>query len=172
MRTIGLDLSIKQPSEAIVAGHDGSFIDSSFKIDETAAGLKSLMERAREGMPDDESLRVIMEPTANAWLPIAIYMSQRGVVCHLVQSEKAADLRKFYRKHAKSDRIDTRVLAKIPFVDEEGLSSLYLPTAEEQALRRLCRQREKLVSQASAIKNRLHDLSRSQQVPCTFRRWW
>jgi len=160
MRTIGLDLSIKQPSEAIVAGHDGCFIGSSFKVDETAAGLQALMERAREGMPDDESLRVIMEPTANAWLPIAIYMSHREVVCHLVQSEKAADLRKFYRKHAKSDRIDTRVLAKIPFVDEEGLNSLYLPRAEEQALRRLCRQREKLVSQATAIKNRLHDLDR------------
>jgi len=160
MRTIGLDLSIKQPSEAIVAGHDGSFIGSSFKIDETAAGLKSLMERVCKGDADDESLRVIMEPTANAWLPIAIYLSHREVTCHLVQSEKAADLRAFYRKHAKSDRIDTRVLAKIPFVDEEGLNSLYLPTAEEQALRRLSRQREKLVSQASAIKNRLHDLDR------------
>ena len=68
----------------------------------------------------------------------------------MVQSEKAADLRAFYRKLAKNDRIDTWVLAKIPFVNEEGLNSLYLPTAEEQALRRLSPQREKLVSQASA----------------------
>ena len=75
MRTIGLDLSIKQPSEAIVAGHDGSFVGPSFKIDETAAGLTSLMERVRKGDTDDESLRVFMEPTANASLPIAIYLS-------------------------------------------------------------------------------------------------
>jgi len=160
MRTIGLDLSITRPSEAIVAGHDSSFLGSTFKVEETAEGLKALTERAREGAADDEPLRVIMEPTGNAWLPIAIYLSHRGVRCHLVQSEKAADLRGFYRKHAKSDRIDTRVLAKVPFVDEEGLNPLYLPTAEEQALRRLCRQREKLVGQASAIKNRLHDLDR------------
>lgn len=160
MRTIGLDLSITQPSEAIVAGDDSSFLGSSFKVDKTAEGLKAMMERACEEMPDDEPLRVIMEPTSNAWLPVAVYLSHRDVLCHLVQGEKAADLRKFYRKHAKSDRIDTRVLAKIPFVDEEGLNPLYLPTAEEQALRRLCRQREKLISQATATKNRLHDLDR------------
>lgn len=160
MRTVGLDLSVKKSSEAIIARRDSTFLGSSFKVDETAEGLEALMERAREGVPDDEPLRVIMEPTGNAWLPVAIYLSHRGVVCHLVQSEKAADLRDFYRKHAKSDRIDTCVLSRIPFVDEEGLNSLYLPTAEEQALRRLCRQREKLVSRASAIKNRLHDLDR------------
>lgn len=160
MRTIGLDLSITQRSEAIVAGHDAHFIGSTFKVEKTAEGLEALTERALKGAPDEEDLRVIMEPTGNAWLPIAVYLSHQDVRCHLVQSEKAADLRDFYRKHAKSDRIDTRVLAKIPFVDEESLHSLYLPTAEEQALRRLSRQREKLVRQSTSIKNRLHDLDR------------
>lgn len=160
MRTIGLDLSITQRSEAIVCGHDAQFLGSTFKVEKTVEGLQALMEQAREGVPDEEDLRVIMEPTGNAWLPLAVYLSHQDVQCHLVQSEKAADLRDFYRKHAKSDRIDTRVLAKIPFVDEESLHSLYLPTAEEQALRRLARQREKLVRQATAIKNRLHEFDR------------
>lgn len=99
-----------------------------------------------------------MEATGNAWFPIAVYLSQRGASCYLVQSEKVAHLRKFYRKQITRDRIDARVLAKMPAVFEEGLNPLYLPRAEEQAARRLCRQRDKLIGQATAIKNRLQDI--------------
>ncbi len=40
-----------------------------------------------------------------------------------------ADLRRYYKRHAKSDRIDARVLARLPLVNLEHLHRLRLPTA-------------------------------------------
>ena len=76
----------------------------------TRAGL---LARAREGERADLPLVVVMEPTGLAWLPVAVYLLRQEVTVYLVNSQQVADLRRFYQKHAKSDRIDSRVLAKL-----------------------------------------------------------
>jgi hypothetical protein len=48
------------------------------------------------------------------------------VKVYLVNSQQVADLRRFYRKYAKSDRIDARVLARLPIVNPEKLHALQL----------------------------------------------
>ena len=39
----------------------------------------------------------------------------------LVPPEQSADLRDYYSKHAKSDRLDSRMLARLPLLHPEGL---------------------------------------------------
>lgn len=41
-----------------------------------------------------------------AWFPVARFLSARGHAVYRVSSAKAADLREFYRRHAKSNGID------------------------------------------------------------------
>lgn len=39
----------------------------------------------------------------------------------MVPPEQSADLRAYYNKHAKTDRLDSRVLARLPLLHPEGL---------------------------------------------------
>jgi len=67
-----------------------------------------------------------------------------------------ADLRKCYKKHAKSDRIDARELARLPWVNPEALlHPLRLSSADYLSGQRWCKQQEELAELMTAIKNRL-----------------
>lgn len=58
----------------------------------------------------------MVEPTGPAWLPVAVFFGRRGHTVLRVTSAKAADLRRFLARHAKSNRIDAETLARLPLV--------------------------------------------------------
>lgn len=74
------------------------------------------------------------EPTGPAWLPVAVFFTARGHRVFRVSSAKAADLRRIFSRHAKSNGIDADTLARLPLVDPAGLHPLELPGAEAAAL--------------------------------------
>jgi transposase len=114
MRTIGIDLAITGAHHAVIVDGRGEALGRSFRFTTDPADLAELLRRTRAGVGEDEPLRVVMEPTGLSWLPIASFCIQRGVRVYLVNTQQVADLRKFYSKHAKSDRISARVLARLP----------------------------------------------------------
>jgi transposase len=67
---------------------------------------------------------VVMEPTRNAWVPLAAWFRRRGASVVLVPPEQAADLRAYYAKHTKTDRLDFRVLARLPVLHPEVSTSI------------------------------------------------
>jgi hypothetical protein len=62
---------------------------------------------------------------------------------------QAADLRKFLRRHAKSNGIDAETLARMPIADPDGLQQLELPGPAAAALDRRVRACERLTRAAS-----------------------
>ena len=64
---------------------------------------------------------VILEPTRNAWVALAAWFRRRGARVVLVPPERSSDLRDYYHKHTKSDRLDSRLLARLPLLHPEGL---------------------------------------------------
>ena len=62
-----------------------------------------------------------MEPTRNAWVPLAAWFRRHGATVIMVPPEQSADLRDYYSKHAKSDRLDSRMLARLPLLHPDGL---------------------------------------------------
>jgi transposase len=136
MRYIGLDLALTTAHKAVVIDERGQTITPVISITTSAAALGQLFRRAREGVSEDEPLVVVMEPTGMAWFPIAVYCQRQGVVVYLVNSQQVADLRRYYQKHAKSDRIDARVLARLPLVSPEKLHPLQLISADQLACQR------------------------------------
>jgi transposase len=62
-----------------------------------------------------------MEPTRNAWVVLASWFERKGAKVVMVPSEQSADLRDYYSKHTKSDRLDSKILARIPLLHPEGL---------------------------------------------------
>ncbi len=83
-----------------------------------------------------------------------------------VSSAKAADLRRFLSRHAKSNGIDADTLARLPLADPGGLRALELPGAKAAALDRRVRTTDRLTQRVSEHKVRIKDLVR-QLLPCS-----
>ena len=63
---------------------------------------------------------MVLEPTRNAWLPLAAWSRRRGATVVLVPAEQSADLRASYAKHTKTDRLDAELLARLPLLHPDG----------------------------------------------------
>lgn len=159
MRTIGVDLAVQGAHKAIVADERGHYITPVLKFYPEAKQLDWLITRACEGA-EDLALLVVMEPTGMAWFPLAVYMARRHIPCWLVSSRQVADLRRFYKRHAKSDKIDVRILARLPLINGDKLHCLALPSAASLACQRGCKELDRLSVQATAIQNRLLAIDR------------
>ena len=109
-----------------------------------SASLAVVERAALAGATEGTRLAVVFEPTWLAWTPIAVFFARRGHDVYRVSSAKAADLRRFLRRHAKSNGIDAETLTRIPLADPGGLQRLELPGAEAAALDRRVRACERL----------------------------
>jgi transposase len=159
MKTIGMDLGVKGEHKSMVVDDHGRFVGPLRHFGTEAEAIGKVLEEARKGDPQ-EGLQVVMEPTGMSWFPVAVYLIRQGVTVYLVNSQQVADLRKYYKKHAKSDRVDARVLAKLPIVGAEKLHRLELAGAAGLACQRGCKEMEHLVQMSTATKNRITALDR------------
>ena len=159
MRTIGIDLSVSGEHKAIIADERGRFVGPVLTFRTEPAAIQRLIELAQDGNPDGQ-VQAVMEPTGMAWFAVAVYLISHEVTVYLVNGQQVADLRRYYKKHAKSDRIDVRVMAKLPLVNSENLHRLELPGADGLACQRGCKQLERYQKQIIAGKNRLIALDR------------
>lgn len=147
---IGLDLGITAASEmAVVCGTE---LEATRRVASTPTGLTEGLRRAAKGRP----VAIVVEATAMAWLVAAVAALRAGVdhTLYRVSAAKSAALRSFYRAHTKTDRIDARVLARMPGVDE-ALRVIASPEPRELALKRLVLLRHKLVVEKARISNRV-----------------
>jgi len=157
MRIIGIDLAVTAKHRAIVLDERSRFISPIITFHTELAALDRLRGKALEGAAPDCELVVVMEATNIVWYPISVYFLQRGATVHVVNPRISADLGRFYKRHAQSDRLAAKTLARLPLVSPEILYPLMLSGGDYLALQRGCRELDRLTSQASAIKNRLQD---------------
>lgn len=150
---LGIDVACRADHQASLAGLDGEFVWSGWRFRTTPADLERLWAK----LPAGAEVQVIMEPTRNAWVPLAAWLSARGAEVVLVAPEQSADLRDYYNKHTKTDRLDSRVLARLPLLHPEGLQPSSGPTPADP-LRRAVRRRSKLVKARTAAFQRLDAL--------------
>jgi transposase len=97
---------------------------------------------------------LIVEALNDFVATVAVMRSGIEATLFRVSGTKAAALRKFYRQHTKTDRIDARVLARMPLVDD-GLHEFQLPAAGELALKRLVTLRHRLVGESVRVADRI-----------------
>ena len=106
---------------------------------------------------DPVELTVVLEPTRNAWLVLAQWFRRRGARVVMVPTTQSADLRKYFSKHTKNDRLDSEVLARLPLLHPEGLRE-FTGDSSADPLRRLTKQRSTLVKRRTAVYSRLDAL--------------
>jgi transposase len=162
---VGIDLGIASLHTVRVLDEQGKEVCRR-KCEPTVAGFAAVEAAALAGAPAGMRLEVVIEPTGPAWLPVAVYFVQRGHIVFRVSSVKAADLRRFLSRHAKSNGIDADTLARLPLVDPQGLQPLELPDAQRAALDRRVRACDRLTQAGAQHKVRIKDLVR-QLMPAT-----
>jgi transposase len=164
-RLVGVDLGIASAHTVRVLDEAGREVCRRRCVP-TVASLTAIESAALAGAVAGTRLEVVFEPTGPAWLPIAVFFTRRGHRVFRVSSAKAADLRRFLSRHAKSNGIDADTLARLPLLDPDGLRALELPDAAGAALDRRVRACDRLTMAASQHKVRIKDLVR-QVLPVT-----
>ncbi|HEX9124632.1 MAG TPA: transposase [Actinomycetota bacterium] len=159
-RIVGLDLGIASAHTAVVLRADGTEACRR-RCSPTVESFTELEAAALEGAPEGTRLEIVVEPTGPAWLPVAVHFGRRGHSVYRVPSAKAADLRRFLSRHAKSNSIDAATLARLALVDPGGLRPVELPGADRASLDRRVRAADRLTRQGAKHKGRIKDLVRT-----------
>ena len=152
---LGIDVACVEHHRAALADEAGRLIWSNRRFVTTSAHLESLWTAVRAA--GEVPVTVVMEPTRNAWVPLAAWLRARGATVRMVPPEQSADLRRYYNKHAKTDRLDCELLARLPLLHPDGL--VVTPgLGPAEVLRRAVGHRAGLVARRTATVQRLDAL--------------
>ena len=152
--TLGIDVAVRAAHQATLA-RDGTTVWRGRKFATRPTDLDRLW--ADLELEDPAELTVVVEPTRNAWIVLAEWFRRRGARVVMVPTTQSADLRKYYSKHTKNDRIDSELLARLPLLHPEGLRE-YSGQGPADPLRRLVKQRSTMVKRRVAVYARLDAL--------------
>jgi transposase len=155
-RIIGIDLAVTAAHKAIVLDQSSNrFVSKLLKFHTDPAEIDRVLAAARADAPEDVRLVAVLEATGMSWYTVGVYLERHSVAVYRVNGQQVADLRRVYQRHAKSDRIDARVLARLPLLCPERLHRCFFPTGPQMALQRACREGARLREQVAASKNRV-----------------
>lgn len=153
-KTLGIDVACRAAHQASLAV-DGALVWTGRRFFTRPADLVRLW--ADLDLEDPAELTVVVEPTRNAWIVVADWFRRRGAKVVMVPTTQSADLRAYYSKHAKNDRIDSALLARLPLLHPEGLRE-FTGHGPADPLRRLVKQRSSIVKRRTAVLQRLDAL--------------
>jgi transposase len=154
-RAVGIDLGITSLHKAVILDSEGRQVGKVTSFDSSLPGYEKLLEASLLGKDAQTRVKFIMEPTSTSWIGLSAYLISQGHEVYLITPQKSADLRRFYHRHSKSDRIDAKVIAKLPIVDPEGLNPLQVSGPDTYSLYRLSLEREQLVRENEGDKKRI-----------------
>lgn len=152
--TLGVDVAVWTAHQATLA-RDGATVWRGRKFWTGPGDLERLWSGL--DLEDPGELTVVLEPTRNAWIVVAEWFRRRGARVVMVPMTQSADLRKYYSKHTKNDRIDSELLARLLLLHPEGLRE-YSGRGPADPLRRLVKQRSTMVKRRTAVHARLDAL--------------
>jgi len=151
--TLGIDLGVRAAHVATLCDERGEVVWSKRRFRNRHDELVAVVDQ----IGDCDQLTVVMEPTRNAWVPVAAHFMAMGAGVVLVPPERSADLRRYYAKHTKNDRLDSHVLARLPLLHPDGLN-LIDSLGPADGLKRAVRRRVKLVEYQLASRQRLDSM--------------
>lgn len=74
MMTLGIDIAGRAAHQASLADERGNLVWTGRRFRTTARDLEALWA----GLPEHAALTVVMEPTRNAWVPLAAWFRRYG----------------------------------------------------------------------------------------------
>jgi transposase len=154
---LGIDIACRSPHRAACADETGTLLWSGQRFRTDVDDLEALWARLPREVDEVMVVMVVMEPTRNAWVPLAAWFRRQGAVVVVVPTEQSSDLRDYFSKHTKTDRLDAELLARLPMLHPEGLH-LAESLGPGDPLKRAVKIRAGLVQRRSTAMQRLDSL--------------
>ena len=152
---VGIDVA-KRSHTVRVINDQGQTVYKPFPIRNNCSGCNALPERLRKFTNHKGEFIFAMESTAHYWLALHTRLRKEGyqlVVLNLVQTDA---MREMLLQEAKTDEIDTLVIAETIRFGQYKASSV--PQENLLALRKLCRNRFYLIDTGSDLKQKITTL--------------
>ena len=92
--TLEIDLACRAAHQASLARPDGSYTWTGKKFFTHPHDLEQVWADLELG--ESDTVTVVLEPTRNAWAPLASWFRRRGATIALVPTTQSADLRAYY----------------------------------------------------------------------------
>ena len=150
---LGIDVACTAAHQASLADERGEFLWQGWRFRTTTVDLEKLWAK----IPPGARVVVVMEPTRNAWVLLAAWFRERGAKVSVVPPEQSADLRDYFNKHTKTDKLDSKMLARMPMLHPEGLREMD-SLGPGESLKRAVRHRSSLQKRRLAAEGRLDAL--------------
>jgi transposase len=163
VRLLGIDLGNTSDHTAVVVDDTGS-VCARHRARSTVASLAALERDALATAALGTQLVVVVDRPGRRGCPVAVFFGRRGHSVLRVTSAKAADLRRFLARHAKSNRIDAETLARLPLVAPTGLTAVEFGSPARASLDRRVRAVARLAAEIGRRKTRIRTLAH-QLVP-------
>ena len=155
VRYVGFDLG-SRGHEVAICDDRGEQVHR-FTMARGLRGWQQLRSAVRETVPSGSEVIYLVEAAQNFWQEVVHPLDAAGEQVHLLSPTKCHDLRRFYRRHTKTDAIDAVSTARVGVTDH-ALTPVWVGTPEQESLRRLCRLSWKLSQEARNHKRRLATL--------------
>jgi transposase len=149
---VGVDIG-KDFHQATILNPAGETVGGTIKFDNTAVGFARFLSHLERLIPDKTSCLVALEATGHYWLPLYLFLLDKGFQVQVFNPYQSDALRKVFLGRAKTDKLDAELVARLARVGTQKATPL--PGEELLSLRNLCRFRSELVFQASDTKRRL-----------------
>ncbi len=158
-RIVGLDLGVATDHTAVIMDGEGRERGRR-RVRPTRTSLEALLAVALAGAAEGTVVEVVIEPTGPAWLPVAVFFGARGHRVYRVSCQRASDLRKYFRRHHKTNGIDAATLARMAVLEGDALQPVELRRGAMAALDREVRVTDRLTREISSRITRIRDLAR------------
>ena len=153
MQTIvGIDIG-KFAHFATILDSDGSPIGGTIKFENSALGFQKLTVHLEKLVGDKEHVLVALEATGHYWLPLYLFLLDKGYKIQVFNPYQSDALRKVYLGRAKTDTIDAELIARLARIGNQ--KETVLPGEEILTIRNLSRFRMELVFQSSDVKRKI-----------------
>jgi hypothetical protein len=129
---LGIDLACRAAHVASLAGPDGTLVWRGRSFYTRPADLEKLWRDL--ACDDPAELTVVMEPTRNAWIPVAAWFRRRGARVVLVPTTQSASLSRFLCKGSSCCCSNLEVAVDAFGVDEGELGQSLFPVRHDLSL--------------------------------------
>jgi transposase len=166
---IGIDLGRRSRHKAFLAAPAFSerikLPKKTFSFYHDQEGFFAIREHILKYTGSWDEVAINFEATSGVWMDIAAFFQEQGATVFTTRTDVVSAVRKNHNKFAKTDRIDSKTLALMPWTFPERLNPFLKPEPRIVHLRSLSDQRFRLVKEITRWENRLLSLMESAWMP-------
>lgn len=149
---VGVDIG-KHEHQATILDNQGEVVGGTIRFENSALGFAQFKSYLDKMVGKSKDCLIALEATGHYWLPLYLYLVDKGYKVQVFNPYQSDALRKVYLGRAKTDKLDAELVARLARLGNQKPTKF---SGEELlSLRTLSRFRMELVFQSADTKRRI-----------------